>query len=104
MAITPEQVRTLREKTGAGMMDCKRCLEQTGGDEQEAVRLLREKGMATAAKREGRQALAAYLPRQRWFGAKGRQIVSLRLLDHAVLAGTPRPTCPPRPDPRPRSA
>ncbi|HET7058096.1 MAG TPA: phosphotransferase [Nitrospiraceae bacterium] len=42
--------------------------------------------------REGRQALAEYLPRQRWFGAKGRQIVSMRLLDHAVLAGTPRPT------------
>jgi maltose alpha-D-glucosyltransferase / alpha-amylase len=42
--------------------------------------------------REGCRALAASLPRQRWFGAKGRQIVSLRLLDHAVLAGTPRPT------------
>jgi len=39
--------------------------------------------------RDGRQALADYLPRQRWFGAKGRQMVGMRLLDHAVLAETP---------------
>jgi maltose alpha-D-glucosyltransferase / alpha-amylase len=39
--------------------------------------------------REGPRALAEYLPRQRWFGAKGRQIVGMRLLDHAVLAETP---------------
>jgi len=56
MAISPEQVRALREKTGAGMMDCKRALEQTEGNESEAVRILREKGIATAQKREGRQA------------------------------------------------
>jgi len=56
MAISPEQVRALREKTGAGMMDCKRALEQTDGNESEAVRILREKGIATAQKREGRQA------------------------------------------------
>ena len=40
MAVTAAQVQALREKTGAGMMDCKRCLEQTGGNEEEAVRLL----------------------------------------------------------------
>jgi Uncharacterized protein, probably involved in trehalose biosynthesis len=39
--------------------------------------------------RDGHQALAEYLPRQRWFGAKGKQIVGLRLLDHALLAETP---------------
>ncbi len=41
---------------------------------------------------EGRKALADYLPRQRWFGAKGKRIVSVRLYDHAVLSGAPRPT------------
>jgi len=41
---------------------------------------------------EGRQALADYLSRQRWFGAKGRQIVNVHLLDHAVLSGTSRTT------------
>src|SRR5437870_1665144 len=54
MAITAEKVRDLREKTGAGMMDCKRALEATSGDEQAAIKILREKGQATAAKREGR--------------------------------------------------
>src|SRR5947209_1846727 len=56
MAITAEKVRDLREKTGAGMMDCKRALEETGGDEAAAIKILREKGQATAAKREGRVA------------------------------------------------
>jgi elongation factor Ts len=56
MAVTAAQVQALRDKTGAGMMDCKRSLEQTGGDEAEAIRLLREKGIMSAAKREGRQA------------------------------------------------
>ncbi|MBA2252762.1 MAG: hypothetical protein H0W13_08675 [Nitrospirales bacterium] len=41
---------------------------------------------------EGREALADYLPRQRWFGAKGKRIVSVHLHDHAVLPGAPRPT------------
>jgi elongation factor Ts len=56
MAITAEKVRDLREKTGAGMMDCKRALEQTGGNEDAAIKILREKGKATAAKREGKVA------------------------------------------------
>ena len=56
MAITAEKVRDLREKTGAGMMDCKRALEQSNGNMDEAVKVLREKGMASAKKREGRAA------------------------------------------------
>jgi elongation factor Ts len=56
MAITAEKVRELREKTGAGMMDCKRALEASGGDESGAIKILREKGQATAAKREGKVA------------------------------------------------
>ena len=56
MAITADKVRDLREKTGAGMMDCKRALQETGGDIDEAVELLREKGLASAQKRADRDA------------------------------------------------
>jgi elongation factor Ts len=54
--ITAEMVRDLREQTGAGMMDCKRALEETGGDVERAVALLRERGMAAAARKSGREA------------------------------------------------
>ncbi len=54
-AISADQVKELRERTGAGMMDCKRALEETKGDVDEAVKLLREKGIAQAAKRSGRE-------------------------------------------------
>src|SRR5262245_20772625 len=54
MAITAEQVKQLRDKTGAGMMDCKTALTETGGDAEKAVELLRKKGLASAAKRAGR--------------------------------------------------
>jgi elongation factor Ts len=54
--ITAELVKKLRERTGAGMMDCKKALEKSDGDMQKAVDVLREKGMATAAKRSGRVA------------------------------------------------
>jgi elongation factor Ts len=54
-AISADQVKELRERTGAGMMDCKRALEETKGDVDEAAKLLREKGIAQAAKRSGRE-------------------------------------------------
>ena len=53
--ITAGQVKELRERTGAGMMDCKRALEEAGGDIEAARKLLRERGMAQAAKRAGRE-------------------------------------------------
>ena len=53
-AISASLVKELREQTGAGMMDCKRALQETGGDIEAAKRWLREKGMATAGKRAGR--------------------------------------------------
>jgi elongation factor Ts len=56
MAITAEAVKDLRERTGAGMMDCKRALEETDGDVDKAVALLRDRGMAAAAKKAGRDA------------------------------------------------
>ena len=54
MASSAVQVKALREKTGAGMMDCKAALDASGGDMDGAIRYLREKGLATAAKRAGR--------------------------------------------------
>ncbi|MEW6757754.1 MAG: translation elongation factor Ts [Acidobacteriota bacterium] len=56
MAITSKMVQELREKTGVGMMDCKRALEEAGGDMEEAVKVLRKKGMATAEKKSARAA------------------------------------------------
>jgi elongation factor Ts len=53
--ISAQLVRELRERTGAGMMDCKRALQETNGDMEAAVVLLREKGMANAAKRADRE-------------------------------------------------
>ena len=54
MSISAATVKELREKTGAGMMDCKRALEETKGDLEKAVEVLRKKGLAAVAKRAGR--------------------------------------------------
>ena len=54
--IKAEDVKRLRDQTGAGIMDCKRALEESSGDVDEAVRWLREKGLSTAAKKAGRVA------------------------------------------------
>lgn len=56
MQITAQMVKELRERTGAGMMDCKAALAETGGDMDKAVDLLRKKGLAAAAKKAGRVA------------------------------------------------
>ena len=52
--ITANQVKELRERTGAGMMDCKKVLTETNGDEEKAIELLRERGLSKAAKKSGR--------------------------------------------------
>ncbi len=52
--VNAQQVKDLREKTGAGFMDCKAALRESGGDFEGAVRYLRERGLAAAAKRAGR--------------------------------------------------
>jgi elongation factor Ts len=54
VAVTAEMVKELREKTGAGMMDCKNALVEADGDMERATTILREKGLATAAKKAGR--------------------------------------------------
>ena len=56
MAISAQVVKELREKTGAGFMDCKKALEETNGDFEEAIKYLKEKGLADAQKRSGREA------------------------------------------------
>ena len=56
MAISAEAVKDLRERTGAGFMDCKRALEEASGDVEKAVTTLREAGLAAAAKKAGRDA------------------------------------------------
>ena len=54
--VTAQQVKELREKSGAGMMDCKKALQETDGDIDKALDYLREKGLAAAAKKAGRTA------------------------------------------------
>jgi elongation factor Ts len=56
MAASPAQVKELRERTGAGMMNCKKALEESGGDMDRAVTLLKEQGMAVAGKRAAKEA------------------------------------------------
>lgn len=71
--ITAAMVKDLREKTGAGMMDCKKALNETGGDMSKAIDYLREKGIAKAAKKSGRiaaeGAVAAYVSDDKKVGA-----------------------------------
>ncbi len=55
-AISAETVKELREKTGAGMMDCKKALTESGGDFEKAIDCLRQKGLASASKKAGRTA------------------------------------------------
>jgi len=63
--ISTDAIKELRERTGAGFMDCKRVLEETAGDVERAIALLRERNQATAAKRTGREAneglIASYI-------------------------------------------
>ena len=54
MSVTPQMVKELRERTGAGMMDCKNALLETKGDLEQAIDYLRKKGLASAAKKAGR--------------------------------------------------
>ena len=56
MSITAEDIKKLRAKTGAGIMDCKNALNEADGDMEEAVAILRKKGISVAAKREGKTA------------------------------------------------
>lgn len=56
MSVTPEKIKELREMSGAGLMDCKKALAETGGDIEAAIDFLRKKGLASASKKAGRLA------------------------------------------------
>ena len=56
MSVSAKQVKELREATGVGFLDCRKALEEANGDFEKAVELLRERGLAKAAKRAGREA------------------------------------------------
>ena len=110
--VTPELIRQLRELSGAGMMDCKHALEEADGDVEKAYTILREKGIAKAAKRAGRSTgqgvVEAYLHKttpdfppqvgvlievdcETDFVAKGDDFRKLaRELALQIAAGTPR--------------
>ncbi len=72
MAFTAQDVMKLREMTGTGMMDCKKALVESDGDMDKAIEILREKGLAAAAKKEGRIAaegiVSAYMTEERDLG------------------------------------
>lgn len=61
MAISAEQVKELRDATGAGILDCRKALEEASGDLEKAMEVLRERGLAKAAKRAEREASEGYL-------------------------------------------
>jgi elongation factor Ts len=61
MAVTTEDIKKLREATGAGILNCRTALQETGNDFEKAVDFLREKGLAAARKRAGREASEGYV-------------------------------------------
>ncbi|HEU5131510.1 MAG TPA: translation elongation factor Ts, partial [Pyrinomonadaceae bacterium] len=75
--ITAAAVKQLREKTGAGMMECKNALVESGGDEEKAINILRERGLASAKKREGRIAAEGTVGQYIHMGGKVGVLVEL---------------------------
>lgn len=70
MEITAQMVKELRERTGAGMMDCKRALSEANGDMEKATEILRKKGLAQVAKRAGRVAAEGLVESYIHFGGR----------------------------------
>jgi len=77
MQIDAKTVKALREKTGAGMMDCKKALQEAGGDEEKAIIILREKGLAAAARRAGRVAAQGIIDSYIHLGGKVGVLVEI---------------------------
>ncbi len=77
MAITAEMVKNLRAETGAGVLDCRNALQKTDGDFDKAVELLREKGLAAAAKKATREAREGIIGSYIHTGAKVAALVEL---------------------------
>lgn len=77
MVISADMVKKLREETGAGVLDCKRALEQTDGDFEQAAEILRQKGLAAAAKKSTREAHEGIVGSYIHMGAKVAALVEL---------------------------
>lgn len=85
--ITAAAVKQLREKTGAGMMECKNALVESGGDEEKAINVLRERGLASAKKREGRIAAEGIVGSYIHMGGKVGVLVELNCETDFVARG-----------------
>ena len=89
MAISAKDVAALREQTGAGMMDCKKALNETNGDFDAAVTWLREKGMASASKRAGKTASEGAVASYIHMGGKIGVLVEVNCETDFVARGEP---------------
>ena len=85
--ITAAAVKQLREKTGAGMMECKNALVEADGDEEKAINILRERGLASAKKREGRIAAEGIVGSYIHMGGKVGVLVELNCETDFVARG-----------------
>ena len=87
MAITASDVNAMRQRTGVGMMDCKKALTEANGDMDKAVEILREKGMATAAKKAGRIAAEGVVDSYIHMGGKVGVLVEVNCETDFVARG-----------------
>ena len=87
MAITASDVNLLRQKTGVGMMDCKKALTEANGDMDKAIEILREKGMASAAKKAGRIAAEGVVESYIHMGGKVGVLVEVNCETDFVARG-----------------
>jgi elongation factor Ts len=89
MAVTAKEVKELREATGAGMMDCKKALQECNSDFDKAVNWLREKGIASAAKRQDREAKEGAVASYIHMGGKIGVLVEVNCETDFVARGEP---------------
>lgn len=89
MAVTAKEVKELREATGAGMMDCKKALQECDGDFDKAANWLREKGIASAAKRQDREATEGAVASYIHMGGKIGVLVEINCETDFVARGEP---------------
>src|SRR5438270_12100954 len=85
--ISAAAVKALREKTGAGMMECKKALIEAGGNEERANEILRERGLASATKKEGRVAAEGVVGSYIHMGGKVGVLVELNCETDFVACG-----------------
>src|SRR6266481_2256874 len=85
--ITAAAIKALREKTGAGMMECKKALTEAGGNEERAIEILRERGLASAKKKEGRVAAEGVVGSYIHMGGKVGVLVELNCETDFVARG-----------------